>query len=57
MSGPLAKAMRNHAGASSRGEQYLADVKGFSLDVFMCRALHALLSFGLTGILDPFQVS
>jgi hypothetical protein len=57
MSGPLAKAMRNHAGASSRGEQYLADVKGFSLDVFMCMALHALLSFGLTGILDPLLVS
>jgi cytochrome P450 len=40
-----------------RNENFLSHVKEFSLDVFRCMALDALLPRALTGILGPFLVS
>lgn len=41
----------------SRSEDFLTNVREFSLDVFRCMALDALLPRGLTGILGPYLVS
>ncbi|SCV51656.1 uncharacterized protein FFB14_12125 [Fusarium fujikuroi] len=43
--------------ACSRSEDFLTNVREFSLDVFRCMALDALLPRGLTGILGPYLVS